>query len=340
MKIWKLSRLTISGWWGFDVHPQQYNVSFWGLSNFPRNPTDLPTTFTASFRRNDTGAVLASSKIPEITLPFLDFVQINTTLSPNVTAADQNNFFAITMDGAAVAGQTFYFNLISVFPETFKGYENGLRPDIADAFYDIQPKFLRFPGGNNLEGYSPQQRWKWWETIGPLKDRPGRPGDWSYYNTNGLGLLEYLEWTEAMEIEPVLAVYSGFSLDIYGQSGVSYPEDRMGEILQEALDELEYCMGDVSTTWGARRAADGHPAPFKINFVEVGNEDWFSGTYPYRWNAMYNGLKAVYPNITYISTAFDENTLYNISIPAGNMWDWHCKFYLCHLNLDYVLTPF
>lgn len=227
------------------------------------------------------------------------------------------------MDGAAVAGQTFYFNLVSVFPETFKGYENGLRPDIANAFYDIQPKFMRFPGGNNIEGYSPQQRWKWWETIGPLKDRRGRVGDWTYFNTNGLGLLEYLEWNEAMGMEPVLAVYSGFSLDVYGQSGVSWPADRMNEVLQEALDELEYCMGDVSTTWGAKRAADGHPAPFTINFVEIGNEDWFSTTYPYRFEIMYNGLKAKYPNITYISTAFDENALYNISIPAGNMWDWH-----------------
>lgn len=203
------------------------------------------------------------------------------------------------------------------------GYENGLRADLAEAFYDIKPRFLRFPGGNNIEGYSPAQRWKWWETIGPLQDRPGRVGDWSYYNTNGLGLLEYLEWTEAMSIEPVLAVYSGFSLDIWGQNGPSYPADRMDEILQEAIEEIEYCMGDVSTKWGAQRAADGHPAPFKINFVEIGNEDWFSSTYPYRWEAMYTGLKAAYPDITYISTAFDENSLYNISIPAGNMWDWH-----------------
>lgn len=301
-------------------------MSFWALSNYPRNPNGTATTFTTSFRRNDTGAVLASSQIPSVVLPYLDFMQLNTTLYPNTTAPDQNNAFAVTMDGASVAGQTFYFNLVSVFPETFKGYENGLRPDIAGAFDDIKPQFLRFPGGNNIEGYSPQQRWKWWETIGPLKNRPGRVGDWTYYNTQGLGLLEYLEWTEAMNMEPVLAVYAGFSLDVYGQSGVSYPEDQMGQILQEALEELEYCMGDVSTKWGAQRAADGHPEPFTINFVEIGNEDWFSTTYPYRWNVMYNGLKAVYPNITYISTAFDENALYNISIPAGNMWDWHSKF--------------
>lgn len=84
------------------------------------------------------------------------------------------------MDAAEVGDSTYYFDLISVFPETFKGRKNGLRKDIAEAFYDMKPRFLRFPGGNNLEGVSVFKRWKWWNTIGPLKDRPGRPADWSY----------------------------------------------------------------------------------------------------------------------------------------------------------------
>lgn len=135
--------------------------------------------------------------------------------------------------------------------------------------------------------------------------------------------MEYLQWTEDMNIERVLAVYSGFSLDVYGQSGPSYPPDRMDEILQDALNELEFCMGNMSTKYGALRAQLGHPEPFDIKFVEIGNEDWFSSTYPYRWPIMYNGLKAAYPDITYISTAFDENIDYNISIPSGAMWDTH-----------------
>lgn len=137
----------------------------------------------------------------------------------------------------------------------------------------MKPKFLRCPGGNNIEGQSIQTRMKWWETIGPLKDRPGRIGDWGYVNTDGLGLLEYMYWCEDMEIEPVLAIYSGYSLD-----GTSYPLEYMDEVLQEALDELEFLLGDTSTKWGAKRAEYGHPAPFKINYVEVGNEDWFSCT--------------------------------------------------------------
>lgn len=292
------------------------------MGNCPRNLNNA-TTMTVSLRSNTTNEIYASSTLDGLQFPFVDFQQYNTTLTPTCTAPDSNNKFVITMDGAAVAGQTFYFNLVSVFPETFKGVEHGLRNDIASAFYDMNPRFLRFPGGNNLEGYSVQQRWDWKKTIGPWSQRRGRVGDWEYYNTNGLGLLEYLEWTEAMNIEPVLAVYSGFSLDVWGQSGPSFPPDQMYEVVQDALNELEYCMGGVNTSYGAMRAADGHPEPFKISYVEIGNEDWFSTTYPYRFKAMYDGLKAAYPEIIYISSAFDENAAYNISIPAGNMWDWH-----------------
>ena len=148
-------------------------------------------------------------------------------------------------------------------------------------------------------------------------------GDWGYINTNGLGLLEFLEWTEDMEIERVLAIYAGFSLDVYGQVGTSYPEDMMDLVLQDALNELEYCMGNTSTTYGALRASHGHPEPFEISHIELGNEDWFSQTYPYRFPVLYNGIKAVYPNITLISTAYNENLDYNITIPAGGMWDTH-----------------
>jgi len=135
--------------------------------------------------------------------------------------------------------------------------------------------------------------------------------------------MEYLEWTEDLNLERILAVYAGFSLDVWGQAGPSYPEDRMDEILQDALNELEFCMGNTSTKYGALRAEYGHPEPFDIKFVEIGNEDWFSTTYPYRWRYMYNGLKAAHPNITYISTAFNENPAYNISIPEGEIWDTH-----------------
>ncbi|KAF2431603.1 glycoside hydrolase [Tothia fuscella] len=312
------------GWWGMDVSPQNFTVSFYVLANAPRKKNSSPTDFNISLRSNTTGEIWATTTAKRIDVPTVDYYQINATIVNTKTAPNTNNTFVITMNATQVAGQTFYFSMFSLFPETFKGRKNGLRKEIAQAFYDMKPKFLRFPGGNNLEGISTQTRWKWFKTIGPLKDRPGRPGDWNYYNTDGLGLLEYLQWCEDMEIEPVLAIYAGFSLDVFGQEGTSYPSDQMRTtILKEALDELEYCMGNASTTYGALRAIHGHPEPFSIKFIEIGNEDWFSDTYPERWEILYGGLKKAYPNITYISTTFNEHKNYTIKLPPGTMWDTH-----------------
>jgi alpha-N-arabinofuranosidase len=110
----------------------------------------------------------------------VDYMEVEAEIKNAKTAPNTNNVFALTVDGSENAGQTFYFGLVSLFGETFKGRKNGLRKDLGEAFNDLQPKFLRFPGGNNLEGISQDTRWKWFETVGPLKDRPGRPGNWGY----------------------------------------------------------------------------------------------------------------------------------------------------------------
>src|SRR5271163_2291268 len=127
-------------------------------------------------------------------------------------------------------------------------------------------------------------------------------------------------------IESLLAVYAGFSLSIRGQEGTSFPQSQMGTVLANILNELEYCMGDTSTHYGALEAEHGHSEPFKIKYIEVGNEDWFSSTYPYRFPILYQGIKQAYPEIALISTAYNEaNTTYSytISIPPGGKWDTH-----------------
>lgn len=138
--------------------------------------------------------------------------------------------------------------------------------------------------------------------------------------------MEYLYWCEDMEMEPLLAVYAGYSLD-----GTSYPLSHMDEVLEEVLGQLEFCLGDVSTKWGAYRSELGHPEPFAIRYVEVGNEDWFSSTYPYRFNYLYPALKQAYPDITFLSTAYNENANgtnnpyanYTIELPVNSGWDYH-----------------
>ena len=312
------------GWWGIDVRPQTYNASFYMVANAPRDNATL-TGIDVSLRSNLTDDVWSTTTIPieEGGYSSFEYSQFHAQIVNDVKAPNSNNTFAVTFNATEVAGSTFYFSLISLFPETFADRPNGLRKDLAQGIKDMNPTFLRFPGGNNLEGFSIEQRWKWNETIGPLKDRPGRVGDWNYYNTDGLGLLEFLQWAEDMEIEPFLGVYAGFSLDLWGQAGTSFPEDRMGDVLEEILGELEYCMGDETTHYGKLRGEHGHPEPFNIKYIEIGNEDWFSTTYPYRFPILYEGIKEAYPDIILVSSTYDEHDDYVIDIPKGALWDTH-----------------
>ena len=174
------------------------------LANGPTDAANL-TGFNVSLRSNLTNDVWISNNIPIENLSDFSYTQLSSTLINNITAPNSNNTFAVTFNASEVAGSTFYFSLVSLFPETYNGRKNGLRKDLGQHIKDLNPKFLRFPGGNNLEGYSVAQRWIWNETIGPLTDRPGRPGTWEYYNTDGFGLLEFLEWTEDMDLERVVS---------------------------------------------------------------------------------------------------------------------------------------
>jgi alpha-L-arabinofuranosidase len=167
---------------------------------------------------------------------------------------------------------------------------------------NMKPKFLRFPGGNYLEGNAFNQRFNWKETIGPVEQRPGHPSPWGYWSTDGMGLLEFAEWCEDLDMEPLLGVFAGYCL---GRGGVIAAGPRLEPYVQEALEEIEYLVGDANTTkWGAQRAKDGHPQPFKMQYVEVGNEDWFdrSGSYDGRFAQFYDAIKKKYPHLKVISS--------------------------------------
>jgi len=174
----------------------------------------------------------------------------------------------------------------------------------------MHPKFLRLPGGNYLEGMTVEDRFDWKKTIGPLLDRPGHQGPWFYWSTDGLGLLEFLEWCEDLKVEPVLAVYAGYSL---GGTHVATGKD-LEPYVQSALDEVEYVTGDVSTRWGAMRARDGHPAPFPLRYIEIGNEDYLdkSGSYPARYAQFAEALHKRYPQYKLIAT--DGNSEYETRV--------------------------
>ena len=211
------------------------------------------------------------------------------------------------------------FNLLSLFPPTYNNRPNGLRVDLMEAMKGLNPSFFRFPGGNNLEGNEPPYWWDWKKTLGPLEDRPGYPGTWGYENTDGLGLLEYLLWSEDLGMERILGVWAGLYLN-----GTHVSEKDLEPYVQDALDEIEFCMGDTSTKWGAYRAKLGHPAPFVVNYIEVGNEDSLSNgktTYGnYRFAAFYKGIKAKYPDMTIVASYYDVG---KVTPPFDASGDFH-----------------
>lgn len=321
------------GWWGIPVIPQTYTASFHVQADGFRWNSTL-SALNLSLRNNATGEIFMTQPLALSQkgrpVPYR-YTNYTVQLSNTVQAPSTNNSFAITFDAAEMAGQSMYFDLISLFGETYKNRPNGLRKDLAEQVAAGNYKFMRFPGGNDLEGYSIARRYKWFNTVGPLINRPGRPGYWSYWVTDGLGLLEFLTWCEDMELAPLLAVYAGFSLDQanYNDPNSSDTDELimslMPPILQEALDELEYCMGSVNTKWGKQRADDGHPDPFNITMVEIGNEDFLSHDYPNRAKFMYEGLKTIYPDITYIFTAIGQypDMGAKMTLPPGSIWDDH-----------------
>jgi len=179
---------------------------------------------------------------------------------------------------------------------------------------DMKPKFLRFPGGNFLEGPLLSDAFPWKTTLGQLENRPGHKGSWGYRATDGMGLLEFLLWCEDVGAQPLLGVYAGYSLN--GDHIDAGP--LLKPSVDDALDEIEYVIGDVKTYWGAKRAADGHPAPFKMTYVEIGNEDWFdrSGSYEGRFNQFREAIEKKYPQLVCISTIADAQYP-NLKVTTG-----------------------
>jgi alpha-N-arabinofuranosidase len=191
--------------------------------------------------------------------------------------------------------------MVSLFPPTYKGRSEGNRIDLMEKLAAMHPAFLRLPGGNYLEGDHIADRFDWKKTLGWWVDRPTHMSPWHYRSSDGMGLLEFLEWCEDLKMEPVLAVYAGYSL---AQEHVD-PGPALEPYVQDALDEIEYVTGSVDTKWGAERAKNGHKAPFPLHYIEVGNEDEFdrSGSYDGRYAQFYKAIKAKYQNLQIIATA-------------------------------------
>ncbi|HBF33100.1 TPA: alpha-N-arabinofuranosidase, partial [Candidatus Sumerlaeota bacterium] len=271
------------GYWGIPVKPDtKYRASFQA-----RAGAASVGPVTVAIESEDGKTVYASAQVPSLTTEWKAYeVTLKTEASATATTKTR---FVITADAPC----DVWFSLVSLFPPTWKDQPNGFRPDLMQMMVDMKPGFLRFPGGNYLEGDTVATRFEWKKTLGPLTERAGHPCPWSYRSTDGMGLLEFLLWCENMNAEPLLGVYAGYSLK--GETIKAGPE--LEPFVQEALEEIEYVTGDASTKWGAQRIKDGYPQPFKLRYVEIGNEDFFdrSGSYEWRFAQFYDAIKAKYP---------------------------------------------
>jgi alpha-N-arabinofuranosidase len=278
------------GYWGMPVRP---NIEYKGSFYAKAAAGDIGPV-TVALVGDQSGKAVATTTVNGLTT---GWKQYQFTLKTTAAETSAANHLTITVGHSG----TLWLNLVSLFPPTYHNRVNGNRVDLMEKLAAMHPAFLRFPGGNYLEGDHISERFEWKKTIGPMVDRPTHPSPWHYWSDDGMGLLEFLGWCEDLNMQPVLAVYAGYSMM---QEHVN-PGADLEPYVQDALDELEYVTGSTDTKWGGQRARDGHPAPFKLTYVEIGNEDWFdkSNSYDARYEQFYKAIKAKYPSLQLISTA-------------------------------------
>lgn len=261
-----------------------------------------PSAALNAVLEDETGRVLGSVKLEGIGA---DWKQFEGTLRTTGEATNGRLVLLATEPGR------IDLDVISLFPQnTFKQRRNGLRADLAEKIAALKPAFMRFPGGCIVEGKDLPTRYQWKDSIGDIAERPQNSNRWQnaiktqfaphYYQTYGLGFFEYFQFCEDIGAEPVPIVNCGMACQY--QSKQLVPLDQMDPFVQDALDLIEFANGPESSTWGAKRAAMGHPAPFNLNYIGVGNEQW-GADYFSRYKVIADAIHAKYPAIQLVSGA-------------------------------------
>lgn len=210
-----------------------------------------------------------------------------------------------------------YFRLI---PKDSFGYGDStwqytsLRTDLVEALKDLNPSFLRFPGGCLIEGaYDWDYTYNWKDTLGSVEQRVQIPNLWGYNQSREIGFYEYFCLCDYLDATPVPVVHSGLMCQGRGQWTMDIDSEEFAQHIQDVLDLIEYANGSVDTTWGKVRAENGHPEPFDMKYIAIGNENW-NAEYWDRFEIIYNAVKEAYPDITIISSSG--------AWPGGNEYDY------------------
>lgn len=290
------------GFWGINaVQGRTYKLSFWARGSYKGN-------LKAQLINENGDKVYAETVVDgKIGKKWTKY-----TAQFTAGANDSKARFALVADGKG----TIVFDVVSLFPPTFKNRENGLRPDLAQLLYNIHPKFVRFPGGCYVEGQeSPDNAFRWERTIGPIEQRPGHKNvNWRYRTSDGMGFDEYLQLAEDLHAKPLYVVNVGI------WHGGFTPLDSLQPWIDECLNALEYANGPVTSKYGALRAKNGHPEPYNIEYLEIGNENnqpnqsQQSDHYYERFKMFKDAVLAKYPDMHLIGNVVawgDDNPKWN-----------------------------
>ena len=211
-------------------------------------------------------------------------------------------------------GTTVDVEHVSLFPvDTWKGHENGLRKDLAQALYDLHPGIFRFPGGCIVEGADLETRYNWKNSVGPVENRPLNENRWEYtfphrffpdyFQSYGLGFFEFFQLSEEIGSEPLPIVSCGLACQFQNDSEDAHvPVSELQPYIQDALDLIEFANGGTDTKWGALRAEMGHPAPFNLKYIGIGNEQW-DPIYPEHLEPFIKAIRKAYPEIKIVGTS-------------------------------------
>jgi alpha-L-arabinofuranosidase len=278
-----------SGYWGMNFQAGQA----YQLGLYARFSSGYNGTLSAGLESANGSRIYAQGTLTNLTTNWQYF---SLTLVPNVTDTAGRLALVISQPGSV------WLDVVSLFPgATFDDRTNGLRLDLANMLLALHPSFLRFPGGNFIEGVNITNAVRWKKTIGDISQRPGHMDDaWGYWSTDGFGYHEFLQFCEDLGMQPLYAINCGLALGYNGNPNNTVPLSQMGPWVQDALDAIQYANGDTNTTWGALRAANGHPAPFNLQYLEIGNENGGS-YYNDRYTLFYDAIKSNYPSIHLIA---------------------------------------
>ncbi|HWR36214.1 MAG TPA: alpha-L-arabinofuranosidase C-terminal domain-containing protein [Clostridia bacterium] len=271
------------GFWGIAVKDgQDYKLKF-----YARADQEFRGSITASLE-SSTGKVLATKVFKRVRGQ--SWQKYEATLK--ATGSDPKAQFVLTFNSKGKV----WLDFVSLFPgRTFKNRPNGLRPDIAETIAALKPAFIRWPGGCFLEGLTVESRPQWKTMLGPVETRPGTYSPWGYWSSDGLGYHEFLQFSEDVGADALFVANVGVSCAF--RSGTYLPDEQMPELIQDTLDAIEYAIGPVDSKWGSVRAKNGHPKPFPLKYVEVGNEQQ-GARYGERVAKFYEVIKAKYPQIS------------------------------------------